>query len=54
MSTGTGKKLKEGANSRTTVFKRALDRNYQLKLQAARDLFREVNTKYPSLVFSLR
>jgi len=36
------------------VFKRALDRNYQLKLQAARDLFREVNTKYPSLVFSLR
>jgi curved DNA binding protein len=54
MSTGTGKKMKEGTDTRTTVFKRALDRNYQLKSQASRDLFREINTKFPSLVFSLR
>jgi hypothetical protein len=54
MSTGRGNKLKEGANTRTTVYKRSLDRNYQLKSQASRDLLKEINTKFPSLPFSLR
>jgi len=54
MSTGAGKKMREGTDTRTTVYKRALDRSYQLKLQASRDLLREINTKFPSLVFSLR
>jgi len=31
-----------------------LDRNYQLKSQSSRDLLREINTKFPSLLFSLR
>jgi len=54
MTTGKGLKLKECADTRTTVFKRALDRNYQLKIQASRDLMREINQKFPSLPFSLR
>lgn len=51
MSTGEGK-TRETTN-RTTVFKRALDRNYQLKLQASRQIFSEINAKAPALPFSL-
>jgi curved DNA binding protein len=51
MSTGEGK-TREITN-RTTVFKRALDRNYQLKLQASRQIFSEINSKCPTLPFSL-
>jgi len=51
MSTGEGK-TRETTN-RTTVFKRAMDRNYQLKLAAARSIFSEINTKAPTLPFSL-
>jgi len=53
MSTGDGK-TREGPNTRTTVFKRAVDRTYQLKVQASRDILREINSKYPCLLFSLR
>jgi len=52
MSTGEGK-TKE-IEARTTVYKRAVDRNYQLKLQASRQIFAEINTKFPSHAFSLR
>jgi len=52
MSTGEGK-AKE-ISSRTTVFKRAVDRNYQLKLQASRQILAEINTKFPNHPFSLR
>jgi len=52
MSTGEGKP-KEITN-RTTVFKRAIDRNYSLKLQAARAVFSEIQQKFPALAFSLR
>jgi curved DNA binding protein len=51
MSTGEGKTRE--TVFRTTVFKRALDRNYQLKLAAARQIFSEINTKCPTLPFSL-
>jgi len=51
MSTGEGK-TRETVN-RTTVFKRAADRNYQLKLAAARQIFGEINAKSPFLPFSL-
>jgi curved DNA binding protein len=51
MSTGEGK-TRETVN-RTTVFKRALDRSYQLKLTAARQIFGEINNKCPTLPFSL-
>jgi len=52
MSTGEGR-AKE-IDNRTTVFKRAVDRNYQLKLQASRQIFGEINSKFPAHPFSLR
>mmetsp|Transcript_9206 Transcript_9206/g.29275 ORF Transcript_9206/g.29275 Transcript_9206/m.29275 type:complete len:327 (-) Transcript_9206:1309-2289(-) len=52
MSTGDGKPRE--AMSRTTVFKRAVDKNYRLKMRASRYLFNEVNSKFPALPFSLR
>jgi hypothetical protein len=54
MSSGKGNKLKEGTDTRTTVYKRSLDRQYQLKSQASRDLLREINSKFSSLPFCLR
>jgi curved DNA binding protein len=52
MSTGDGKTREAAA--RTTVFKRAIDRTYQLKLQASRQLYSEIQKRFPSHVFSLR
>ena len=39
---------------RTTVFKRALENNYVLKTQKARQFLAEVGKKFPTLPFSLR
>lgn len=52
MSTGEGKTRE--VNARTTIFKRAVDQNYLLKLAAARKVFSEVNTRFPALPFTLR
>lgn len=52
VSTGEGKP-KEG-EFRTTVFKRELDTQYNLKSKSARSFFTEVNKKYPTLPFSIR
>eukprot|EP01128_Nolandella_sp_AFSM9_P011297 TRINITY_DN7_c9_g1_i1.p1 TRINITY_DN7_c9_g1~~TRINITY_DN7_c9_g1_i1.p1 ORF type:complete len:377 (+),score=126.29 TRINITY_DN7_c9_g1_i1:58-1188(+) len=52
MSTGEGRSRE--LTNRTTVYKRAVDRNYQLKLQASRAVFSEINKKFPSLPFTLR
>jgi len=38
----------------TTVYKRALEGQYQLKLKASRAVFSEVNKKYPTMPFTLR
>lgn len=51
VSSGEGKP-KEG-DYRTTVFKRELDTTYNLKINAARGFFAEVNKKYPTLPFSI-
>jgi len=51
MSTGEGKTRE--VNNRTTVFKRAVDRSYQLKLAAARQIFSEIQKAAPALPFSL-
>ncbi len=52
LSTGEGKpKEKE---SKTTVFKRAIDKTYMLKNKTSRALFSAVNEKYPTLPFTLR
>jgi curved DNA binding protein len=52
MTTGEGKP-REG-EFRTTVFKRALDTTYSLKLKTSRAFFSEVSRRYPTLMFSLR
>jgi curved DNA binding protein len=51
VSTGEGK-TKE-SEFRTTVFKRELDMQYQLKSNRARQFFNEVNNRYPTLPFSV-
>jgi curved DNA binding protein len=39
---------------RTTVFKRNVEQQYQLKMQASRALLTEVDRRYPTLPFTLR
>eukprot|EP00889_Picochlorum_renovo_P000858 jgi/Picre1/27888/NNA_000851.t1 len=53
VSTGDGKP-KMADEKETTVFKRALETQYQLKIKASRELFAEINKKYPTMLFSLR
>eukprot|EP01098_Paradermamoeba_levis_P016671 TRINITY_DN912_c0_g1_i1.p1 TRINITY_DN912_c0_g1~~TRINITY_DN912_c0_g1_i1.p1 ORF type:complete len:419 (-),score=189.21 TRINITY_DN912_c0_g1_i1:144-1346(-) len=52
ISTGDGK-TKE-TESRTTIYKRAVDQNYQLKMKASRQLFTEIISKSPTFPFTLR
>lgn len=52
MSTGDGK-AKE-TEIRTTVFKRAVEAQYSLKTQKARQFISEVNRRFPALPFTLR
>jgi len=52
MSTGEGQpKQLEG---RTTVFKRNVEEKYSLKMKASRQFFSEVNSKHPTMPFTLR
>lgn len=51
LSTGEGK-MKE-SSERTTVYKRALERMYNLRGKSARAFFTEMIDKYPSMCFSL-
>lgn len=52
MSTGEGKTRE--MDLRPTIYKRAVDENYSLKLQASRKVFSEINSKYPALPFTIR
>jgi len=52
MSTGEGKGKE--TEIRSTVFKRAVDTNYILKTQKARQFISEVNKRFPALPFTLR
>lgn len=52
VSTGEGKPKE--TEFRTTVYKRAIERSYSLKLKASRAFFAEVTERYPTLAFSLR
>ncbi|KAL3622757.1 ERBB-3 BINDING PROTEIN 1 [Castilleja foliolosa] len=52
-STGEGKpKLLD--EKQTTVYKRAVDRNYLLKMKASRFIFSEISQNYPIMPFSAR
>eukprot|EP00274_Cyanoptyche_gloeocystis_P003037 CAMPEP_0196651536 /NCGR_PEP_ID=MMETSP1086-20130531/544_1 /TAXON_ID=77921 /ORGANISM="Cyanoptyche gloeocystis , Strain SAG4.97" /LENGTH=418 /DNA_ID=CAMNT_0041981599 /DNA_START=28 /DNA_END=1284 /DNA_ORIENTATION=+ len=53
MTSGDGK-TKELGDERTTVYKRAVDQNYNLKMKASRHLLNLVNTNFPALPFTLR
>jgi len=52
VSTGTGKTREQ--DLRPTIYKRDVDQTYLLKLQAARKIYTEINTKSPSLPFNIR
>jgi len=52
MTTGEGKPIERDA--RTTVFKRAVDQTYRLKMKASRYVFNEVNKRFPTLPFTIR
>lgn len=51
VSSGEGK-TKEG-DFRTTVYKRELDQQYNLKIKSARTFFNEMNKKHPTLPFTM-
>jgi hypothetical protein len=38
----------------TTIYKRAVDRNYHLKMKASRFIFSEINQKFPIMPFTAR
>lgn len=42
------------ADIRTTIYKRAIERTYTLKLKASRAFYAEAVDKYPTMAFSLR
>merc|ERR1712032_337057 len=52
MSTGDGKGKE--TELRNTVYKRAVETNYGLKTQKARQFISEVNRRFPALPFTLR
>lgn len=52
VSSGDG--MGREAEIRTTVYKRELDMQYNLKSKSARAFFSEVNKKFPTLPFSIR
>lgn len=52
MSTGDGKPKE--SDFKSTVFKRAVEKSYNLKTQKARQFISEVNRRFPALPFTLR
>uniref|UniRef100_A0A804UGR2 ERBB-3 BINDING PROTEIN 1 n=1 Tax=Zea mays TaxID=4577 RepID=A0A804UGR2_MAIZE len=50
-STGEGKLLDE---KQTTIYKRAVDKNYNLKMKASRFIFSEISQKFPIMPFTAR
>jgi len=51
-STGEGRVHE--VDKQTTVFKRAVDETYKLKLKASRTIFSEINKRFPTFPFTLR
>lgn len=52
MTSGEGKP-REG-DTRTTVYKRAVDKTYKMKMKASRTFYTEVSKRFPTLPFTLR
>jgi len=53
MSTGDGKPV-EKDEKKQTVFKRAVDQNYNLKMKVSREIFSKITSLHPTLPFTLR
>lgn len=51
-SSGDGKARETG--KRTTVFKRAVDEKYALRMKASRNVINEVSRRFPTLPFTIR
>lgn len=41
-------------NGRTTIFKRQVDKTYQLKMASSRKVFNEINKRFPTMPFTMR
>jgi len=41
-------------NGRTTIYKRQVDKTYQLKMAASRKVFNEINSRFPTMPFTIR
>eukprot|EP01089_Gocevia_fonbrunei_P020742 TRINITY_DN7797_c0_g1_i3.p1 TRINITY_DN7797_c0_g1~~TRINITY_DN7797_c0_g1_i3.p1 ORF type:complete len:317 (-),score=83.77 TRINITY_DN7797_c0_g1_i3:68-1018(-) len=54
MSTGEGKPRETGSDGRTSIYKRAMDKTYKLKMPASRYTFSEMTKKFSSMPFTLR
>ena len=52
VSSGDGKPRE--METRTTVFKRVVDKAYSLRIKGSRQFFNEVNKRFPTLPFSIR
>jgi len=52
MTSGEGKPREQ--DIRTTVFKRNVDKSYNLKMKAARAMYSEISKKFPTLPFTIR
>ncbi|OQR91425.1 proliferation-associated protein, metalloprotease family M24X, partial [Thraustotheca clavata] len=50
----TGLDKPVASERRTTVFKRQVDKSYRLKMKASRYVFSEINSKFPTLPFTIR
>jgi methionine aminopeptidase len=50
----SGEGMPKEVDMRCTVFKREMEQQYNLKSKSARQFFHIVNTKYPTLPFSIR
>ncbi|ETV71412.1 DNA-binding protein, 42 kDa [Aphanomyces astaci] len=50
----TGLEKPVQSERRTTVFKRQVDKSYRLKMKASRYVFSEINSKFPTLPFTIR
>ncbi len=53
LSSGEGKpKIQD--EKETNVYKRAIEKNYKLKMQASRAVFSQITTKFPTMPFTMR
>lgn len=50
----TGLEKPVHSERRTTIFKRQVDKQYRLKMKASRYVFKEINSKFPTLPFTIR